>query len=116
MMSKKGLIVTNLFLMLIVLFAVSFQSIHAFEHHINEDETHHHRENNLHSFTKQFSESDDCLVCEFKFATFLKSEIFSFKFYIPFKENPYSFSIKEAESFFCGSLFSLRGPPKLINY
>lgn len=101
--------------MLIVLFAVSYQSIHAFEHHIYDEDSHSHdqKTSNTKTFTKEFYESDDCPVCEFKFATFLKTEIFSFKFYTPFKESPYSFSIKEASSFFCGSLFSLRAPPKI---
>ncbi len=60
------------------------------------------------------TEKDDCPVCDFKFASFLKTDIFTFKFYSPYKESPYSFSIKEATSFFCGSLFCLRGPPQFV--
>ncbi|WP_371269368.1 hypothetical protein [Flavobacterium sp.] len=98
--------------MLAVIFAVSYQSLHIFSHHQHSFSSCQHQEKkNKNAFEKTISEKEDCLVCEFKFATFLKTEIFTFKFHSPFKENPYSFSIKEATTFFCGSLFSHRGPP-----
>lgn len=108
---RKYLLV-NLFLMFAVLFAVSYQSVHAFSHHEhNFPSCHHEGDKNKNTFEKTISEKEDCPICEFKFATFLKTEIFTFNFYAPFKESPYSFSVKEATSFFCGSLFSHRGPP-----
>ena len=102
--------------MLAVLFAVSYQSIHTFshEHHVKSeccDDSHHLP---FKTSEKTFTESDDCPICDFKFAAFLKTDIFTFKFYSPFKESPYSFSVKEATSFFCGSLFLHRGPPSQI--
>ena len=97
--------------MLAVIFAVSYQSLHTFSHHHEIDLENYKTEKKTSCFSKNFSEKENCPICDFKFTSFLKSEIFSFNFYFPFKESPYSFSIKEASTFFCGSLFSHRGPP-----
>lgn len=97
--------------MIAVLFALSYQSVHAFSHHHDSNFENHKTEKSLIQYSKTFTEKDECPICEFKFTSFLKTEIFSFKHYTFFKESPYSFSIKEATSFFCGSLFSHRGPP-----
>lgn len=97
--------------MLTVLFAVSYQSLHTLSKHKHDFSCHKKDIKNNNTFKKTISEKEDCLVCEFKFTIFLKSEILSFKHYTFFKESPYSFSVKEATSFFCGCLFSLRGPP-----
>lgn len=112
---KKKVAILNFILMLALIFAVSYQSLHTFSHHEHDFSTcHHQEENSKNTFEKTISEKEDCPVCEFKFATFLKTEIFTFKFFSPFKESPYSFSVKEATSFFCGSLFSHRGPPQQV--
>lgn len=109
---KKKFATLNFILMLAVIFAVSYQSLHTFLYHEHNFSTCHNQgENKKNTFEKTISEKEDCPVCEFKFTTFLKTEIFTFNFYAPFKESPYSFSVKEASTFFCGSLFSLRGPP-----
>lgn len=100
--------------MIAVLFAVSYQSVHAFSHHHDSNLENHKTEKSLTSLNKTFSEKEDCPICDFKFTSFLKTEIFNFKHYTFFKESPYSFSIKEATSFFCGSLFSHRGPPSQV--
>lgn len=99
--------------MLSVVFAVSYQSVHIFshDHHVTESCHHHSEKNEIKTFGKTNSDKEECLVCDFKFASFLKTEIFTFNFYSLFKVSPYSFSVKEATSFFCGSLFSHRGPP-----
>ncbi len=109
---KNGIV--NSILALILLFVVSYQSVHILVHHHHDDvhnETVSHNE--YKTFKLKISEDEKCFVCDFKFASFLTSEIFSFNFYFPFKENPYSFSIKENLFFFSGSLFAHRGPPIL---
>lgn len=112
---KNKFVIVNFLLMLAVIFAVSYQSLHTFSHHKHDfSSCHHQKEKNKNTFEKTISEKEDCPVCEFKFVTFLKAEIFTFNFYSSFKESPYSFSIKEATSFFCGSLFCLRGPPQFV--
>jgi len=112
---KKKLAILNVILMLSVLFAVSYQSLHAFSHH-NEmiSNSSEHRDSPHSKFKKVISEKEDCPICDFKFTSFLSPEIFTYTLFSPFKISPYSFSIKEATSFFCGSLFAHRGPPVLF--
>jgi hypothetical protein len=112
---KKKLAILNIILMLSVLFAVSYQSLHAFSHH-HEVVSHcaEHNDSTQSKFKKVISEKEDCLVCDFKFTSFLSPEIFTYTLFSPFKISPYSFSIKEATGFFCGSLFAHRGPPVLF--
>lgn len=112
---KQKFIIVNIVLMLSVVLAVSYQSLHTFCHHSTHE---HYLENsNLNDKDEKVSlgiEKEQCSVCDFKFASFLSPKIFTYSFYFPFKESPYSFSVKEALSFFCGSLFSLRGPPFIV--
>lgn len=108
---KKKIALLNFVLMLSVLFAVSYQSVHYFSHHSHNETK---EVSSVKSFTKNITEQDDCPICDFKFVSFLSSEILSFTFFPLHFEIPYQFSIKESVSFFCGSLFSLRGPPELI--
>ena len=68
--------------MLAVLFAVCYQSVHTFshEHHLKTeccDDSHH---LTFKTSEKTFTESDDCPVCDFKFAAFLSPEVFHFDF------------------------------------
>lgn len=111
---KKKLIVLNCFLMLSVLFSVSYQSIHAFSHHHHNVSCDNNHKSEEIAFKKTISEKEECPICNFKFTSFLKADFFSFTFHSPFKQSPYSFSVKEATSFFCGSLFLHRGPPSQI--
>jgi hypothetical protein len=110
---KKKLQFINLGLMLAVLFAVSYQSLHAFSHQVNEDFEYHQSKSNK-NLVYKISEKEDCPVCDFKFAAFLSPEVFTFKF-TPFYQNvTYLFSIPENIIAFSGSLYSLRGPPNFI--
>lgn len=108
---KKKIALLNIVLMLSVLFAVSYQSMHVFLHHNHNAET---VSSSKKAFTKNLSEKEDCLTCEFKFASFLSPEVFTFTFFPPHFEIPYQFSVKENFNPFCGSLFSQRGPPVLV--
>lgn len=110
---KKKLQLLNLGLMLAVLFAVSYQSLHAFSHHITEDVEHNHSKSNK-NLVYKVSEKEDCLVCDFKFAAFLSPEIFTFQFTSFYQNVTYLFSIPENVIAFRGSLYSLRGPPIFI--
>ena len=106
---KKRFAYINIVLMLSVLFAVSYQSIHTFTHHSHEEKT-----SSFVEKTKTFSEKENCPVCDFKFASFLSPEVFTYTFFPPHFEIPYQFSNKENFSSFCGSLFSSRGPPTIV--
>jgi len=115
-MVKKKLLYMNLFLMLAVLFAVSYQSIHIFshDHHLKTeccDDSHH---LSFKISEKTFTESEDCPVCDFKFAAFLSSEVLHFDLIPSFYEIPYQFNSKETSITFEGNSFNLRGPPVLV--
>ncbi len=112
---KKLEYIASLFIVVILFFTISYQSVHLFSHHhLNTTYDSHLYGHDLVGKTYNLSVVEKCTVCDFKFASFLATEILNFKFYSPFLENPYTFNIKENLFFFCGSLFSHRGPP-LIN-
>ncbi len=110
---KKKILHINLFLIFAVLFAVNYQSIHTFSHnhHLKKvcyDESYH----LTHKFSeKTFYESDDCPVCEFKFAVFLCPDVLKFNPIASFYEIPYQFNSNESCITFDGNSFFLRGPP-----
>ena len=104
----------NIALAALLLFVVCYQSLHIFldtsSHHVHESST----RDVVHVFKKVVTEKDDCPVCDFEFAAFLSSEVFTFKFVNPtfkfhFIDN-YKSIVQEKEFLF----FSHRGPP--LNY
>ncbi|MFT7352987.1 MAG: hypothetical protein ACI9XR_002778 [Flavobacterium sp.] len=110
---KKKIAIVNFGLMLAVVFAICYQSLHAFSHSINSDSEYYHSKSNK-NLVYKISEKEECSVCDFTFASFLSPEIFTFQF-IPFYQNVrYLFSIPENVIAFSGSLYSLRGPPSFI--
>jgi hypothetical protein len=110
---KKKIAIVNLGLMLAVVFAICYQSLHAFSH-IHENGFEHHYSKSNKNLVFKVSEKEDCSVCDFTFASFLSTETFTFKF-IPLYQNvTYLFSIPENVITFSGSLYSLRGPPNFI--
>ena len=112
---KQKIAILNFVLMLSVIIAVSYQSLHTLFHHTTHEKySEISNSNDKHEKISSSLEKEHCAVCDFKFASFLSPNFFTYSFFFPFKESPYSFSVKEALSFFCGSLFSLRGPPFLI--
>lgn len=113
---KKNLLHINIGLILAVLFAACYQSVHAFshEHHLKTeccDDTHH---LTFKSSEKTVTESEDCPVCDFKFAAFLSPEVFHFDFIPSFYEIPYQFNSNESFITADGNSFYLRGPPALV--
>jgi hypothetical protein len=113
---KKKLLHINIGLILAVLFAVCYQSVHALshEHQLKTeccDDTHHLP---FKSSEKTVTESEDCPVCDFKFAAFLSAEVFHFDFIPSFYEIPYQFNSNETSITFEGNSFYLRGPPALV--
>lgn len=108
---KKKIALLNFGLMLSVLFAVSYQSMHVFLHHHHDVKAISSSEKTL---LKNASDKENCLTCEFKFANFLSPDVFTFNFFTPYFEIPYLFAKKENFNSFCGSLFSSRGPPVLV--
>tara|TARA_R110000850_G_scaffold175976_1_gene301769 strand:+ start:12188 stop:12523 length:336 start_codon:yes stop_codon:yes gene_type:complete len=110
---KKKIAIVNLGLMLAVVFAICYQSLHAFSH-IHENGFEHHYSKSNKNLVYKISETEDCSVCDFTFASFLSPEVFSFDF-IPFYQNvTYLFSIPENVIAFNGIHYFLRGPPSFI--
>jgi hypothetical protein len=113
---KKKLFYINISLMLAVLFAACYQSVHAFSHeHTLKtaccDDSHH---LSFKTSEKTVTESEDCPVCDFKFAAFVTPEILHFDIIPSFYEIPYQFNSTETCITFEGNSFYLRGPPFLV--
>jgi hypothetical protein len=111
---KNKFAIINFCLSTVVLVSILFQSVHSYEHiyeqltsekcdheqHLTEEITHDH-----HGF-------DHCFACEFTFSNFTKTEFFSFTFLKNQNIFKPEFAISPSKTtFFCGSLFFLRGPP-----
>ena len=99
---------------ILLLFVVCYQSLHIFLH--SEDHSLYSSNTNKTeqtTYKKIFAKKDECPVCEFEFAAFLSSEIFSFKFIPPqhnfFLIDHYKSIVKEKEFL----SYSYRGPPVL---
>ena len=106
----------NLGLMLAVLFAVSYQSIHTFshKHHLKTEHCDHSHSLSFKNIKKTFSQSEDCPICDFKFVAFLAPEVFHFDFIPSFYEIPYQFNSNESSIAYNGTSVYLRGPPTFI--
>lgn len=89
--------------MSLVIFTIAFQSIHIYKHFFLEDKHHHH---------EGCKEKKDCSICDFSFWYFISPETLVYRFDFPYYTIPYSGISSETISFFSGSNFLLRGPPK----
>ena len=107
---KKRIVQLNVGLMTAVVFAICYQSLHAFNHAIQSNTEHQHTAQNT-KYKTVFSEKEECLVCDFSFASFLGSDFFTFAFKAPFRLINYLFDVKESTYTFFFTLFSPRGPP-----
>jgi hypothetical protein len=114
---KRKFAIVNLFLMAVVLIATAYQSFHAFSHEHFAVQLHQHGELKK---EKQVSSSDhdhedeDCATCDFHFDYFVAPQEICLRLDFPFQPFHYSFSGKQSNSFFAGSLFALRAPPTLV--
>lgn len=100
--------------MVTVLFAILFQSLHSYEHILEEESVFTHVDSSKKDVHTNDHNHEKCFVCEFTFSNFIGTEFTSFQFKQPFKAIAYSFFYNETPSFFSGSQFSLRGPPQSI--
>lgn len=110
----------NLALMAIVLFSTLYQSFHAFTHKPYPEPVARHTtlndksDNGLPLFHSHITEQHTCSICDFHFDFFIAPAAFCLKLDFLFKEIPYTFSSKENNTFFAGSLYAHRGPPALV--
>lgn len=113
---KQKLPILNVALMLTVLFAILFQSLHSYEHlveHHPKSEIDHRAENSEKGFHQNTHDHEKCFACEFVFSSFVGASFTTYSFDLAFEAVCYNFSYNETPSFFSGSLLSLRGPPAI---
>ncbi|WP_136666635.1 hypothetical protein [Flavobacterium sp. H122] len=102
----------------VLLFAITFQSVHSFEHlveQLNKEHCQHKYDHSHAVISHSHHDFDDCFVCDYSFNNFTFTDFISF-------ENPFSrdydttclFGYVEKLVFFTGSLINLRGPPVFI--
>lgn len=113
---KKKLVIINYFLMLTVLFAMLFQSVHSYEHLAKQlsEKKCYHKYNSSKEITHQHHSFENCFVCNFTLSNFISSDVSHFEFKKITIPSGYSFfKSREITQFFKGSLFALRAPPVL---
>ena len=111
---KKRFIIINLFMSVVILFAILFQSVDSYEHLVKKlaEKQCHHKIDDSNQITHQHVGFEKCFVCEFSFSTYLKKDlqVFISSSNVNFCVSN-SFYFKESNSFYNGISYSLRGPP-----
>lgn len=114
---KKKFVLQNYFLMVAVLFAMLFQSVHSYEHLAKQllEKKCTHKYVSSKEITHQHLDFEHCFVCHFSVSSFMVLGISHFEFLKTTFPLGYSFfRSKEITQFFKGSLFALRAPPIFI--
>ncbi len=115
---KKYYAILNITILLAVLFAMVFQSVHSYEHfqeELSAKTCQHHYGASKAEITHQHHLVEHCFECNFTFSHFTETPIFAFTYKNVVIHNGYNFfQSREITQFFRGSLFSLRGPPSFI--
>lgn len=112
---KKKFAIINFSLMIAVLFAMLFQSLHSYEHLIAQfSEVKCHQKHIAFGtqVTHEHDNIDHCFACEFTFSHFISSNLNCFKLSnsLVFFKNTF-FYLKKINPFYNGISYSLRGPP-----
>ena len=103
--------------MLAVVFAVGYQSIHAFSHehhHTHEYIANKQATSNKTTTLKLVTEKENCPICDFKLAAFLSTEFFQYTLFVPSESIPYLCIVNVNEKTSPINYFYLRGPPEFI--
>ncbi|WP_442786899.1 hypothetical protein [Flavobacterium suncheonense] len=115
-MSKK-LQHISLSLLISLLFAIAFQSVHSYEHLVQqftEEHCDHKYDASQTEFTHSHHDFDDCFVCKFSLSNYIPFEFFTIDFQLVTHSEQHSFFFTENPLVFSESFFSLRGPPCFI--
>lgn len=112
---KNKIILINLSLMVAVLFAMLFQSLHGYEHIIKDHSTpkcHLKHLTSQNQITHEHNSIEHCFACEFTFSNYKSAEIqiVSFVASLPCFKSTFYY-VKRLHSFYNGISYSLRGPP-----
>ena len=114
---KKKFVIVNSFLTLAVLFTMLFQSVHSYEHLVQQlsQKECQHKYTSKQEITHQHHNFDHCYVCSFTISNFISTAISPIEFKKTTIPSGYSSSkSREITQFFKGSLFALRAPPSFI--
>lgn len=114
---KKKIAIHNLVLTFAVLFSMLFQTVHNYEHFAKQlsEKKCYHKSNSSQEITHKHHNYDTCFVCNFTVGSFISSDISHFEFKNTSYFSGYSFfKSREITSYFKGSLFALRAPPRFI--
>lgn len=112
---KKKFNYINFLMVLIVLFAILFPSIHSYEHLLEQNSGK--QKTEIKSFNKNDIKvnnhtTEKCSICDFKFSLFTSIEFTPFQFLKSSSGIFYDFFYSKTQcTFFKGSLFALRAPP-----
>jgi hypothetical protein len=115
MKNKIGIV--HLFLTLAVLLAMLLQSVHSYEHVLEQatEKKCLHSSNSKSQITHKHRNLEHCLVCDFAFSSFISSKTVAFQILKIEIATGISFSdSKSITQFFKGSLFALRAPPIFV--
>ncbi|MFD1605442.1 hypothetical protein ACFSJW_02485 [Flavobacterium artemisiae] len=113
---KKKLKFINILLPLIVLFAILFPAIHSYNH-IHSHNSNSKKTELSHTAKTEFKihkHHEECAICHFKFSPITTFAFSPFEFYKnSFITSFVVFYSKSYSSYFKGSLFALRAPPRI---
>ncbi|RZK00279.1 MAG: hypothetical protein EOO46_21180 [Flavobacterium sp.] len=111
---KKKYAIVNLVLMIAVLFAILFQSVHSYEH-ILEQKTSYSQNDTLKTDVHvNDHHHGKCFVCEFTFSSFIESNTVTIASKLVTQVEAYTIFYTETPSVFSGNSTSQRGPPQII--
>lgn len=101
-----------------MLFLTVYQPAHGIAHYaeaVGQPECHHENTLSKHQITHKHQIEDHCCVCHFNIGNFLSPQIHYFSLFTRIDSGMYSqIESLEIVSYFCGSRFSLRGPPAVF--
>lgn len=101
-----------------LLFAITFQSVHSFEHLVEQLSTKHcaHKYDHSHTvISHSHTDFDHCFACEYSFNNFTFTDFITFEIPFSIEHNTISlFGYGEKLVFFSGSVVNSRGPPAYI--
>ncbi len=104
-------------LLIVMLFAMLFQSVHSYEHlakQLTSKHCDHKYDRSKNQISHTHQNVDHCFVCEYSFSSYIPVDFFSFGFKKPIQNTSYHFALTENPIVFSGSQLALRGPPSFI--
>ena len=112
---KNKFVFVNFSLMVAVLFAMLYQSVHSYEHllvQLSQQKCNQKHITKGIQVTHEHNDFEHCFSCEFLFSNFISSNLSVIKFStnIVFFEDIF-FYVKQINQFYNGISYSLRGPP-----